>query len=459
MEASVNPAFDARESPEVRFNALREPSFTDLAHIPGPPESRRSLLYLYRIMRDPLYFSWQGYKEYGPVSRGVNFSGWGVTLVGPEAQELLLVNRDDIVSSEQGWHTVLYKLFPRGLMLMDNPQHRNHRRALSVAFKVEPMRHYFGGLHRGVQRGLNGWGSSIKFYPAIKQLTLDLAADAFLGLPWGLEAQKINTAFVHTVQASVTVIRKPIPGTPMWRGVRGRKILCDFFQAEIPKRRKTSGDDFFSQFCNAQDEQGSLLSDQEVIDHMNFLMMAAHDTLTSSLTSAVYFLAANPTWLAWATEEVDAHPQVRYENLNVFERLEMVFKEAMRLNPPVPIIPRRALKTIEFGGYEIPAGTMVSLNPMLTHRLPELWDEPETFNPERFTTEQSRDRHRYAYIPYGGGAHMCLGFHFAYMQAKVFLHALLSKYRPELPPGYEPNWARFPIVRPKDQLPLKLIAR
>jgi len=446
-------------SPEQRYQTLAEPRFADLAHIPGPPESRRSMLYMYRVMRDPLHFSWQGFHEYGPVSRGMNFSGWGVTLVGPEAQELILVNRDEIVSSEQGWHTVLYQLFPKGLMLMDNPQHRNHRRALSVAFKAEPMRHYFGGLQRGIARGLQQWGTQLKFYPAIKQLTLDLAGDAFLGLPWGPEAQRINTAFIDMVQASVTVIRKPIWGSPMWRGVRGRQLLCEFFQTEIPKRRGSDGDDFFSQFCNARNDAGELLSDQEVIDHMNFLMMAAHDTLTSSFTSAVYFLAANPQWMNWACEEVDKHPDICYDNLDDFERLEMVFKEAMRLNPPVPIIPRRALKPISFGGYDIPAGSMVSLNPMLTHRLPELWDEPEVFNPERFTTEENRKRHRYTYIPYGGGAHMCLGLHFAYMQAKVFLHALLRERRPSLEPGYEPNWARFPIVRPRDKLPIQLNRR
>lgn len=456
---AVSLTSDSLDGPIERFGQLSDPTFADLAHIPGPPESQRSLWYLYKLMRNPLYYSWQAYREYGPVSRGVNFSGWGVTLIGPEAQEMILVNRDDIVSSEQGWHTVLFQLFPRGLMLMDNPTHRSHRRALSTAFKIEPMRHYFGGLQRGVERGLGRWGESLKFYPAIKQLTLDLAADAFLGLPWGPEASAINRSFVNMVQASVSVIRSPIPGTPMWRGVRGRKHLCEFFQREIPNRRGGDGEDFFSQFCNARNDEGDYLSDQEVIDHMNFLMMAAHDTLTSSLTSSVYYLAANPQWLAWATEEVDAKPDITYENLDEYERLEMVFKEAMRLNPPVPVIPRRALKPIEFGGYEIPAGTMVSINPMLTHRLPELWDEPEVFNPERFTAENSKGRHRYAFIPYGGGAHMCLGLHFAYMQAKVFLHAFLKNYRPVLDAGYEPDWARFPIVRPRDQLPMRLERR
>jgi len=96
---------------------------------------------------------------------------------------------------------------------------------------------------------------------------------------------------------------------------------------------------------------------------------------------------------------------------------------------------------------------------MLTHRLPEFWDDPESFNPERFTVEETRKRHRYAWVPYGGGSHMCLGLHFAYMQAKVFLHELLLQRRPSLKAGYEPNWARFPIPRPRDQLPIQLKRR
>jgi len=85
------------DTPESRYNQLREPTFEDLAHFPGAPKGDRSIWRLYQIMRDPLRFSWEGYHEYGPVSRGINFKGWGVTLVGPEAQELILVNKDDIV--------------------------------------------------------------------------------------------------------------------------------------------------------------------------------------------------------------------------------------------------------------------------------------------------------------------------------------------------------------------------
>ena len=105
---------------------------------------------------------------------------------------------------------------------------------------------------------------------------------------------------------------------------------------------------------------------------------------------------------------------------------EMAFKEAMRMKPPVPSIPRRAIRDFTFKGYAIPAGTMVGVNPLFTHHMPEIWPEPETFDPLRFTDEAQRNRHRFAWVPFGGGAHMCLGLHFAYMQAKCFARHFLQ---------------------------------
>lgn len=459
----------AFETPADRYRRLKDPSFEELAHIPGQPKQKIPFLYTIRFLKDPLGQTRRNYETYGSVFRRGDFGGWGVTLVGPEANELVLFNKDRNFSSEQGWNPVLQHVFPRGLMLMDDPEHRMHRKTLGVAFKPEPMRHYLGALNEGIARGLAGWtgrraggasdgSAELKFYPAIKQLTLDLAATSFLGIEWGPEADKINRAFVAMVAASIGIIRTPIPGTAMWRGVKARQFMCEFFGREIPNRRGREGDDFFTQFCNARDEDGNLLTDQEVIDHMNFLMMAAHDTLTSSLTSTVYYLAKNPEWQEWAREEVLAYGPgpLAYERLGELERVEMCFKEAMRLNAPVPAIPRRAVKEFVFRNHHIPAGTQVGVNPMLTHRLPEIWPDPDRFDPTRFTAENSKGRHKYAWVPFGGGAHMCLGLHFAYMQAKAFFFQLLATHRLSVADGYEADFQMFPMPKPKDGLPLRL---
>jgi cytochrome P450 len=132
---------------------------------------------------------------------------------------------------------------------------------------------------------------------------------------------------------------------------------------------------------------------------------------------------------------------------------EMAFKESLRLIPPVPSLPRRALRDFEFGGYRIPAGTMVGISPYWPSTMdPDHWPEPETFDPMRFTPELVAKRHKYAWVPFGGGAHMCLGLHFAYMQVKVLMAQILTRYRIEIEPGYDPVWQPWPIPKPKDGL-------
>jgi cytochrome P450 len=256
---------------------------SELDHIPG--EGGWPIVgSTFRMLADPHGFARHMIETYGPVYKTKAFGGWNVALIGADANELVLFNRDKIFSSEQGWGPVLDQLFPRGLMLMDFDHHRVDRRALSIAFKPEPMRHYSGSLNRGIAQAVGDWADKpMLFYPAIKQLTLDLAADSFIGIPWGPEADKINTAFVDMVQASVAPIRKPLPFTQMKRGVDGRAFLVDFFTRETHRRREEGGgQDMFSQFATATREDGSMLPVDEVVDHMNFLMMAAHDTITSA---------------------------------------------------------------------------------------------------------------------------------------------------------------------------------
>jgi cytochrome P450 len=457
----MNAPVTAREL----YGELKPLRFEDFAHVPGPQPARSRTLRTIKFLADPRKAITTLAQTYGPVFRRQDTFGWGVTLLGPEANEFVLFNKDRIFSSKLGWDPVLELVFPNGLMLMDFEHHRMHRKTLSVAFKPAPMKAYLAGLSEGIARNIATWPTSgMKFYPAIKALTLDLAAGSFLGLPWGPEAQRINQAFTDMVLASVSIVRKPLPFTQMRRGVRGRAFLCRYFGAEIPNRRGRDGDDFFTQFCNATDENGDLLTDQEIIDHMNFLMMAAHDTLTSSITSLVYLLGRHPEWQEKLREEVDGvrsrHGAVLpYEALGELELVEMAFKEALRMVPPVPMIPRRAVQAFEWQGYRIPAGSGVGVNPLYTHHMPEHWPEPDRFDPLRFTTQLSANRHKYAWVPFGGGAHMCIGLHFAYMQAKAFFFHLLSERRIELPAGYACEFRMVPIPRPKDGLPVTLAAR
>ncbi|MGA2814969.1 MAG: cytochrome P450, partial [Xanthobacteraceae bacterium] len=130
--------------------------------------------------------------------------------------------------------------------------------------------------------------------------------------------------------------------------------------------------------------------------------------------------------------------------------------EAMRLAPPVPSLPRRAVRELEFMGFRIPAGTGVNVNPLYTHYMPQLWPEPDRYDPTRFSPEASRGRHKFAFVPFGGGAHMCLGLNFAYMQAKCFTWHFLNNFRVSVAPDYRPDWRMWPIPYPRDGLSVTL---
>jgi cytochrome P450 len=144
-----------------------------------------------------------------------------------------------------------------------------------------------------------------------------------------------------------------------------------------------------------------------------------------------------------------------YDDLGKLELTEYAIKEALRMKPPVPSLPRAALRDFSFGGYDIPAGTLVGISPNAVHYSEEYWDNPTVFDPMRFTPDQVRTRHKYAWVPFGGGAHMCLGLHFAYMQTKILMHQLLTTQRIEVEEGYEPQWQHFPIPQPKDGLKVR----
>ena len=436
------------------------PKRNSLTHIPGDegwPIIGKTL----QVLADPKGHIESHAAKYGLVHRSHLFGETVIVLLGPDGNELVMFDQAKLFSSEHGWGRILGLLFPRGLMLRDFDEHRAHRRALSVAFKSGPMKSYLAELDKGIARRVAQWKSKpgeMLLYPAMKQLTLDLAATSFLGADIGPEVKEINRAFVDMVAAAVAPIRRPLPGTQMARGVKGRKRVVAYFSEQIPLRRAgDGGEDLFSQLCRATDEDGALLSTQDIIDHMSFLMMAAHDTLTSSLTSFVGELAAHPDWQRKLRDEVSAlnlatDAPTSFDNLEALPLTEMAFKEALRVKPPVPSIPRRAIRDFSFKGYAIPGGTMIGVNPLFTHHMPQIWPDPDNFDPMRFTEEAQRSRHRFAWVPFGGGAHMCLGLHFAYMQAKCFARHVLQNLSVSLAPGYKPQWQMWPIPKPRDGL-------
>ena len=211
--------------------AITPPKRSSLRHIPGDegwPFIGRTL----NILADPKGEVERMAAKYGPVYRSHVLGETSITALGPEANELVLFDQQKLFSSTHGWEIVLGRLFPRGLMLLDFDEHRLHRRALSVAFKSGPMKSYLAALDAGIAARVAQWKAQpgpILFYPAMKQLTLDLAATSFLGADIGPEVDEITRAFVDMVAAAVTPIRTPLPasrktsrGAPPLRPIRSR---------------------------------------------------------------------------------------------------------------------------------------------------------------------------------------------------------------------------------------------
>ena len=206
MQSVVSPA-----------HSFTPPKRNSLTHIPGDegwPIIGKTL----EVLADPKGHIERNAAKYGMVYRSHMFGETSIVLLGPEANELVMFDQAKLFSSEHGWGRVLGLLFPRGLMLRDFEEHRLHRRALSVAFKSGPMKSYLVELDRGIAARIAQWKNKpgeMLVYPAMKQLTLDLAATSFLGAGIGPEVDEINRAFIDMEAAAVAPIKKPLRGTQM----------------------------------------------------------------------------------------------------------------------------------------------------------------------------------------------------------------------------------------------------
>ncbi len=422
----------------------------------GWPLVGHSFDYLFNFER----FTRGRFARYGEVVRINTFGMEFIALLGPEANQLVLQNRDDLFSNAS-WTKIIGPFFRRGLMLLDGDEHRLHRRVMQVAFTNSALRQDLDGINRTLDESLANWptGEGVKVFDLLKSMTLDVASRVFLGQPAGQDSDAMNKAFLATVQAATGVVRHDLPFTRWRAGLRGRELLEKTFAAALPAHRSGSGNDLFTRLCAARTEDGQPFSDEDVINHLVFLLMAAHDTSTITLSNMLYQLARHPEWQERLREQSLAlgRTQLEYEDLERLSDMDHAMKETLRLTPPVPGLPRQATRDFEYAGYRIPKGTLVSISLWMTHRLERYWKEPERFDPDRFAAGRAEDRqHPFLWLPFGGGAHKCIGMHFGAMEVKAALHQMLLRFRWSVPAGYTmpQDWTSLPI--PADRLPLRL---
>lgn len=440
-------------------SAFAPPRGSGLKQIPGdagPP----LVGHTFRYMRDPVGWGRRRYADYGPVSWSKVFTIRLVTLIGAEATEVVLRNRDRAFSQE-GWEYFIGPFFRRGLMLLDSDEHLSHRRVMQQAFTRARLEGYLASYQPVIDRGLDAWQPGERFlvHPALKRLTLDVATRVFMDADPGGETVRLEGAFIDTVRAGTAFVRAPVPGGRWWRGLRGRRQLARFFHAQVPAKRASGGDDLFAALCHARTEDGEAFDDQAVVDHMIFLMMAAHDTSTITLSTMFYELAKHPEWQERCRAESEAlgTDALAYDELSQLESLDLVMRECLRKVAPVPALPRKTVADTEVCGHYVPAGTMVAVAPLVLGNLAELWSEPERFDPERFADHRREDQvHPYAWVPFGGGVHKCIGMAFGQLEVKSTMHKALRRFRWSVEAGYEMPLDTTALPVPADGLPVRL---
>lgn len=400
-------------------------------------------------------------EKYGDVFTLNTPNGPGVMLCGPAANKFLLVEQAKFTGNKEAWESALSDLFPNGLMLMDGDQHKYHRAIMLDAFKKEAMQGYVEEMPAIIDQVLQELEGKEKvlFFPFVKSLTLKLAAKVFFGLELNKDLEDINKAITQVVDAAAALPLK-LPFTTYGRGLKARAFLVQYFNSIIEERRSHPGKDLFSKFCQAKDEQGNQFTDQEIIDHLIFVLMASHDTTAITMTMMAYYIAKYPDWQAKLREEVNAFGTfegIQVKALRGLEKMGLVMKEALRLHPPLIGVMRKNLRDIKIDQHFIPKNTKIHLIFQLTHNDERTWSKPTQFDPERFNSE--RKEHQkcpYAYAPFGAGPHHCIGYGFAEAQIKLVFSMLIQKFELSVPEDYECKIIDMPLKHPKDDLPILL---
>lgn len=419
-----------------------------------------TLLHTFLFIKDASGFFDSQQQKHGEVFRCQLFGKQQVRVHGPDYAHLLYKNSNESVLAGPAWEPNIGAIFPNGLLLKDQKNHITHRRIMQHAFNKDAMLQYFDHIQTWSQElvdELSG-ADEVDFFPWIKEKTLDLALRMFLGIDYKQALGKeIAQAFIDCVAATLAIVRLPVMNNKFHRGIKGRDTLRAAFISLIELRRQSPQDDLVSFLCQACDEDSNTFSDEQVIDHLIFTMMAAHDTTASSLTSVMYFLTQHPQWQSILHTEAQATSTLHYHTLPELTQAEHVFKEAIRLFPPLVTTPRQLNKDIEFEGYKIPAGTRSGINIFNTHRDPRYWQNPSSFDPTRFDRKEDKN-HPYQFIPFGGGVHKCIGMHLSMMESKLLLTHLCKNF--EITSlSQQVEFKAVPIWSPKSQFRLRFKKR
>lgn len=385
--------------------------------------------------------------EHGPIFRYVPRQGPHagtdvVYMVGPEANRFVMATGREHFSHALGWTPVVGETLGMGLLNMDSPEHTRHRAMMNPAFTSAFMARYLPIMQRVIERRTRDWAErgEVDLSREAREITFDVAAAALVGFETGDEVDFLRDRFnvlLHGPGSDDTPWDEYIQRQQsVRRELAGR--LLELIAARRAAPAAGGQDDVLGMMVRARDEEGRALTDEQLLAHVNILLVAGHETTTTLGAWLHYLLAQHPPVLERVVAELEAalgDAPLTFETVRGLPVLTNAIKEAGRLESPVMLLPRGVLADYEFNGYGVPAGTFVYLAIAAGHRLPTVFAHPGVYDPDRFEPPREEDKRQpYGLVTFGGGSRICIGVNFAQIEVKALASHVFRRYRLELIP-------------------------
>jgi cytochrome P450 len=434
---------------------------------PRPPQGRTSLRQSLRDMRD------NALSAHGPENFSADIIAerilWRRMFILNEPgaiRHILLDNAANYTKTEVG-RRILEPGLGRGLLTSEGETWRRHRRIMAPAFDPRSVAGY-APIMTGVTEELLGkWDAlaeprELDVAAAMMHTTLHIISRAMFSSDSDEIVDSVEKG-VNTYQIVVRPSLFDLLHVPLWL----TRLIAPFptgifdeFDRKVDKLLTERGrapdaepKDLLARLLAARDaETGGGMTAKEVRDQVVTIFMAGHETTSQALSWTWYLLSQHPAVEARLHDELAAvlggRPP-RYEDIANLPYARMVIEESMRLYPPAHTFGREPIADDEILGHRIPAGADVLVLPWLLHRKPQLWENPERFDPERFLPERTAERPRFAYLPFGGGPRICIGAAFAMTEAMLILATIAQHYRLHLKPGHPVEPQGLITLRPR----------
>jgi cytochrome P450 len=433
---------------------------------------------VFDALRDPLELFTRAIREHGDIVGLTMLHHKYILLTNPEAIRHVLVENPKNYEKSRNYMG-LRVVLGQGLVTSEGDLWRRQRKLAQPAFHHKRIASFVRSMSECTSDMLARWkrdeeGNEIDVHKEMMRLTFRIVGRALLSRDLDGDASAIGEALtvgLHWANDYAESLFPIPPSVPTPKNRRLKVAMHTFdslIQRALDERRAEVAngerkDDLLSMLLEARDEEtGEAMSDKLLRDELITMVSAGHETTANALSFALNLLSKHPDWLRKVREEADAVFDDRLPAIDDVKKLQnasMVMEEAMRLYPPVWVFERRALEVDHVGAFEIPKDATVAIAPFALHRSAKLWDNPEGFDPSRFSPQAKEGRNKYAYMPFGGGPRTCIGNVFALTEATVVLSMIAQKFQLEMRPGRDLELDAFVTLRPKNGLPMRLSAR